>query len=164
MNRKTFFTKLIASITGLFTVPAIVKAEEPYVSDVNLTQTFDARVWAREWMQYIRRRPSIATNEECMLGWFANAIMAGYDEAMRMHRRWRNESMRVLWIPVTDQPLRCGDMWASEDPNTPEQQGKRSFNLIMQAVHPSSYGHAPNDKHPEANCFNGGYWRPVDLV
>lgn len=46
---------------------------------VNLASEFDARVWAREWIRIIKENPAIPTDEECMVGWFANAIMAGYD-------------------------------------------------------------------------------------
>ena len=44
-------------------------------------QSMDARVWAQKWMEHIKENPSIATDEDCMIGWFANAIMAGYDTA-----------------------------------------------------------------------------------
>jgi len=41
--------------------------------------TVDARVWADEWAKTIAEHPGIATDPGAMLGWFANAIMAGYD-------------------------------------------------------------------------------------
>lgn len=44
--------------------------------------TMDARVWAKEWIKTIQEHPDIPTDEETMVGWFANAIMAGYDNAM----------------------------------------------------------------------------------
>jgi hypothetical protein len=43
--------------------------------------TVDARVWVEKWMEHLKKDPSIATDEGTMLGWFANAIMAGYDTA-----------------------------------------------------------------------------------
>jgi len=43
----------------------------------------DAVVWARSWLEHVRLNPSIATDEGTMVAWFANAIMAGYDEAAR---------------------------------------------------------------------------------
>lgn len=43
-------------------------------------QTFDARDWAREFVQTLRKHPNIAADESTMLGWFANALMRGYDE------------------------------------------------------------------------------------
>ena len=50
---------------------------------VPFPQTMDARVWAREWLKAIKEYPSIPFDEGTMIGWFANAIMAGYDEAER---------------------------------------------------------------------------------
>ena len=44
--------------------------------------TMDARTWAKEWLNAIAENPSIPHDYEAMLGWFANAIMAGYDTAI----------------------------------------------------------------------------------
>ena len=41
-------------------------------------QSFDAREWAQEFC-----RLNTATSEGTMIGWFSNALMAGYDHAMR---------------------------------------------------------------------------------
>jgi len=47
--------------------------------------TIDARVWAEKWMKAIKDHPEIANDQAAMVGWFANAILAGYDTAtMRM--------------------------------------------------------------------------------
>jgi hypothetical protein len=43
--------------------------------------TIDAREWARQWIETIGANPEIPMDEETMIGWFANAIMAGYDTA-----------------------------------------------------------------------------------
>lgn len=43
--------------------------------------TMDAQVWARKWLEITTDKPEIATDEGAMIGWFANAIMAGYDTA-----------------------------------------------------------------------------------
>lgn len=43
--------------------------------------TMDARVWTQEWLNRVKENPSIAMDEGAMIGWFANAIMAGYDTA-----------------------------------------------------------------------------------
>ena len=43
--------------------------------------SIDARIWTREWLKTIKDNPDIATDEGAMIGWFANAIMAGYDTA-----------------------------------------------------------------------------------
>lgn len=59
---------------------------------VNLNDTFDARIWTSEWLKTIDKHPDIPTNEGAMIGWFANAIMAGYDHAYRKiktrHEQW----------------------------------------------------------------------------
>lgn len=53
---------------------------------VNLNDTMDAKVWVGEWMKTINKHPEIPTDENTMLTWFANAIMAGYDAAqLRVH-------------------------------------------------------------------------------
>jgi len=49
--------------------------------EVNLLNEFSAEVWVREWMKTIKKHPEIPTDEGTMLGWFANAIMTGYDYA-----------------------------------------------------------------------------------
>jgi hypothetical protein len=46
--------------------------------DVNLTQCFDAQVWAREFKRLFPQ-----SDEGLMLSWFANALMAGWDEHAR---------------------------------------------------------------------------------
>ena len=51
--------------------------------EVNLCGEFDAMVWVEEWLRTIEKNPSIPTDADTMLGWFANAIMAGYDRAKR---------------------------------------------------------------------------------
>ena len=49
-----------------------------------LAGEFDAQKWVDEWMRAIKEYPSMPTHRETMFGWFANAIMAGYDHAMRI--------------------------------------------------------------------------------
>ena len=45
-----------------------------------LVGNFDAQVWATEFCKAVKEKPHIASDESTMLGWFANAIMAGYDK------------------------------------------------------------------------------------
>lgn len=45
----------------------------------HLHNTTDAAEWAKVWLDTIRRYPNIPYDEGAMIGWFANAIMAGYD-------------------------------------------------------------------------------------
>lgn len=44
--------------------------------------TPDASIWARKFMKAVVADPGIATDMGTMIGWFGNAIMAGYDTAM----------------------------------------------------------------------------------
>jgi hypothetical protein len=48
-----------------------------------LSHTFDAHDWAKEFVYQVNKKPEIATDVDVMTAWFANAIMAGYDEANR---------------------------------------------------------------------------------
>jgi hypothetical protein len=66
------------------------------MSEINLTQTFDARIWAKEWMRITSKNPNIATDEGTMLGWFSNALMAGYDRADRDWRRKINIKNKIV--------------------------------------------------------------------
>lgn len=50
------------------------------MQETQITQSFDARVWARAFVERVKEDPSIATDEATMVGWFANALMRGYDE------------------------------------------------------------------------------------
>jgi len=43
----------------------------------DLHKTMDAQVWARVFMEYSKRYGPF--DEDTMLGWFANAIMCGWD-------------------------------------------------------------------------------------
>jgi hypothetical protein len=51
------------------------------MTKVNLNTVFEAPIWVKEWLRTIKEYPDIPTDEGAMLGWFANAIMAGYDYA-----------------------------------------------------------------------------------
>lgn len=43
---------------------------------------FDAKEWVKLWFKVIAEHPEVPTNEDAMTAWFANAIMAGHDEAV----------------------------------------------------------------------------------
>ena len=51
------------------------------VQEQRWPHTVDAQVWADEWLKTIAQHPGIANDKAAMIGWFANAIMAGYDTA-----------------------------------------------------------------------------------
>lgn len=51
--------------------------------DEDFAQSFDARDWAAAFVERSREDPAFAQDEGTMLGWFANALMRGYDEHAR---------------------------------------------------------------------------------
>jgi hypothetical protein len=53
------------------------------MSKVNLNDTMDASVWTYKWMETIKEHPEIPQDWETMIAWFANAIMAGYDQGRK---------------------------------------------------------------------------------
>ncbi|MCK5128142.1 MAG: hypothetical protein KAR42_17940, partial [candidate division Zixibacteria bacterium] len=70
----------------------------------SLDDKFDARTWVKEWIKTIRKTPSIPTDEGTMIGWFANAIMAGYDYAYRqMELNKKVVSRRFLLERIEDE-------------------------------------------------------------
>jgi len=73
-------------------LPEKPKEPEPpeHIEKVNLNGEFDASVWAKEFIEKTSHyQPNtkdhvpVYIDEDVMLGWFANAIMAGYDYARR---------------------------------------------------------------------------------
>ena len=48
-----------------------------YPTPISCVTSFDAREWAKEFCSYYPEVP-----EEMVIGWFANALMLGFDEAM----------------------------------------------------------------------------------
>ena len=59
----------------------------------------DAKVWAEEFVKMVKSRPTIATDEDTMIGWFANAIMAGYDHKNNISKNKIREVMaRIITI------------------------------------------------------------------
>ena len=67
---------------------------------MNLHDTTDAIVWTDEWLRIIAEHPTIPTDKGCMIGWFANAIMAGYDAGRRAEeKRWLNPETRIPCDP-----------------------------------------------------------------
>ncbi|AXG66133.1 hypothetical protein SEA_ANNADREAMY_9 [Streptomyces phage Annadreamy] len=45
----------------------------------------DAQYWAKSFMEIWQNEPIDVMDEDMMHSWFANAIMAGYDEARRKY-------------------------------------------------------------------------------
>ncbi len=73
---------------------------------VRLSGEFDASVWAREWNKAF---PVYRPSEETMLGWFANAIMSGYD-----HARRTEDTSAVLSPTALDDLTTDGDFASRE--------------------------------------------------
>jgi hypothetical protein len=57
---------------------------------VKLHQTMDASVWAYE---FCKRNPAV--DEGTALGWFANAIMVGFDHGVAKTKAQQNEVMHI---------------------------------------------------------------------
>lgn len=58
--------------------------------DEQIPTTANAQIWAKEFVKIVQENPLIAFDEETMLAWFANSIMAGYDYAERKNREVRS--------------------------------------------------------------------------
>lgn len=43
-------------------------------------KSFDAQVWADDFMKTLAANPQLTVDRELMVTWFANALMRGYDE------------------------------------------------------------------------------------
>lgn len=65
------------------------------MTTTNLSQQTDALIWASEFVKTVELDPSLATDEGAMIGWFANAIMAGYDEARRKYEMVNLYEMQI---------------------------------------------------------------------
>lgn len=64
---------------------AVKKAEWPH--------TLDASIWAKKFMEHFQYRQ---LDEADMIGWFANAIMAGHDQAIL-------SASKSTWLEATRQ-------------------------------------------------------------
>lgn len=49
----------------------------------HLNEDLDARRWAREFNEVMAKEECCKLDEGLLVGWFANAIMCGFDEAKR---------------------------------------------------------------------------------
>ena len=69
----------------LFTIWKEKTATDPVLKlqPIDLTGQIDARIWAKEFLKVAHAKPEVPFDEEFMIGWFANSVMAGYDEAQR---------------------------------------------------------------------------------
>ena len=79
--------------------------EKPQEARVCLPDCFDAQVWAREWLKTIKDNPGIPQDEGTMISWFANAIMAGYDNARRKYDKPREAPVDLGSLNKTAGPV-----------------------------------------------------------
>lgn len=61
-----------------------------------LPHSFDAWDWAEEFCEIVSKNPTIPHDKETMMGWFANAIMAGWDEMGR--RKAKEDENRWIYV------------------------------------------------------------------
>lgn len=73
---------LVKWLSGMLPVGLVAKVAPASPEAKDFYRSFDARVWARAFVAHVQRNQSIATDEETMTTWFANAIMRGYDEGV----------------------------------------------------------------------------------
>jgi hypothetical protein len=76
---------------------ALIESKEPATDLKFDPQLMDAVVWAKEFMRYFSKH-SGKIDEELMRSWFANAIMAGYDEARRRYEPKEPQKIEELKI------------------------------------------------------------------
>lgn len=60
---------------------------------------FNAMLWAQAFVATVDDHPTIPTDVGTMVGWFANAIMAGYDHARRTIPELRRADDEVIVLP-----------------------------------------------------------------
>lgn len=78
LKRRAVFSALAGMplIGRLISAPRLREGHE-------ILQSFDARDWAKDFVAHAKALPGLATDEETMATWFANALMRGYDERSR---------------------------------------------------------------------------------
>lgn len=60
----------------------------------SLHSTMDAAIWAE---QFLINNPSCGLSKETLIGWFANAIMTGYDHHRYTTRSYKMSLARSLY-------------------------------------------------------------------
>lgn len=73
-----------------------LSADLPQCGEHEALKSFDAQVWAREFIKVVSQKPEIATDEGTMIAWFSNALMRGYDEHYWRSESYKREVRRVL--------------------------------------------------------------------
>ena len=71
-----------------------------------ILQSFDARDWAKHFVNHVKANPSIVQDEGTMIAWFANAIMRGWDERERRFDEELKQSGQRRLDHMTKQGIR----------------------------------------------------------
>ena len=50
--------------------------------DLSIHQNPDARAWAKFFIETVNKHPDYVIDEEIMIGWFSNAMMAMHDHLL----------------------------------------------------------------------------------
>lgn len=76
----------------------------------------DGHLWAKEFNKYAAKLyPSVSLDEGWLIGWFCNAVMAGYDEAERRARSEISGNDKDKRIALLEDALMRGNqLWAAE--------------------------------------------------
>lgn len=86
MSKKGKLITDIAMATNIVNASPILGVVENKLS--KLPRSFDARDWASEFVEiFAKLYPGVKIDEGWMLCWFANSLMAGYDEATSRYRK-----------------------------------------------------------------------------
>ena len=102
-------TKELAPPRDLIKAIDEVTPEKINLDDNSFTLSFDAAQWAKAFVQHVWANKNIPYDEGCMVGWFANALMRGYDEHAWKHQiqALDNDVLR----DVQDERIRQDEKW-----------------------------------------------------
>lgn len=76
--------------------------------EINLHNTMDARIWADEFNRVLVSKGEQPYDPGWLIGWFANAIMCGYDHAKKKDAETRAEAVKIVEA-MEDGLLSCPD-------------------------------------------------------
>lgn len=87
----------------------------PKTAIANLSKKIDAQEWACNFLATIRANPHLVTDESFLIGWFANAIMTGFDEGTkRTHMTATEATARTEELQHEAQCI-CGLHWKATE-------------------------------------------------
>lgn len=102
------------------------------MKEMDFTQSMNAREWAHAFVTYVKQNPGIPTDEETMVGWFANAIMRGWDE--------RGQLIKKQAVP---------GQWVVKDDHFTMKQAPHIERWIADAVKENERKHNPTNSSQE---------------